>query len=147
MIDDKIKKQMIYKTYPAKIEEWDNVSIYVEKKLNDWKIDNKDIIQLLIVVEEIYANIAHYAYKNTDKGEGDMELGIGYIDDTIYLQFIDSGVAFNPVARKDPDITLSAEERDVGGLGIYMCKKWADEFDYKREDDKNILTFIKKYKR
>lgn len=146
MLDEKIKKQIDYKIFPAKVEKWEEVSNYVEEKLEGWNVDKKIIIELLIAVEELYVNIAHYAYKDTDKGEGDMQLGLGYIDDTIYMQFIDSGKEFNPVEKEDPDITLSAEDREIGGLGIYMCKKWADEFNYKREDNKNILTFIKKCK-
>lgn len=144
MLTEDIKKQIVYKKFPAKIEGWEDVSAYVEEELKKHNIDKKHIMELLITFEELFVNISLYAYKDTPKGEGDMTLGLGYVDGSIYMQFIDEGVEFDPTAKKDPDLTLSAEDRNIGGLGIYMAKTWADEFSYVRENNKNVLTFIKK---
>ncbi len=102
----------------------------------------KAISQVEIAVEEIYINIAHYAYPS---GEG--EAVIRCETDTemskITIQFVDAGTPFDPLAKEDADISLSAEERSIGGLGILMVKKLMDEVTYCYEEGKNILTIAK----
>ncbi|MCR4823534.1 MAG: ATP-binding protein [Treponema sp.] len=93
-----------------------------------------------LAVEEIFVNIAHYAY-SPEKGfawiQGD------FSDNTLTVIFKDQGKAFNPLAKKDPDITLSAEERNIGGLGIFLTKKFMDSVDYEYRDGYNILSIKK----
>ncbi|MCR5485445.1 MAG: ATP-binding protein, partial [Clostridiales bacterium] len=79
------------------------------------------------------------------------EIAVSFIEpdteggpETIKMTFCDRGVAFDPLAKDDPDITASADERQIGGLGIFMVKKSMDKVEYKRENDKNILTIYKK---
>lgn len=65
---------------------------------------------------------------------------------TVYLTFIDSGVPYDPLEKGDPDVTLSAEERKVGGLGIYMVKKSVDDIRYEYRDGQNIVTVFKRFR-
>ena len=93
-----------------------------------------------LMVEEIFVNIASYAYSDnigTVTVKGDVA------DNKLTLVFIDSGVAYDPLAHPDPDLTLSAEEREIGGLGIYLVKKYANHADYEYKDGQNILTICK----
>jgi len=100
-------------------------------------------MQLDIAMDELFSNIAHYAYPN---GEGDATV-LAEFDEAqriFSLTFIDSGVPYNPTEKEDPDITLSAEERSIGGLGIMMVRKTMDEMTYDYRDGKNYLTICKK---
>ena len=97
--------------------------------------------QIDLAVEEIVVNIAHYAY---DGAEGDAVINSSYDDGVFKISFSDSGKKFNPLERDDPDITLSAEERSIGGLGIFLTKKFMDTVEYEYQDGKNILKISKK---
>ena len=109
---------------------------FVEEELEKMDCPMKTCMQITVAVEEIFINIAHYAYGD---GHGTMTLGIASKQDGgALLQFTDSGMPFDPLAKKDPDITLSAEERQIGGLGIFMVKKTMDDVRYRYEDKKNI---------
>jgi len=97
-----------------------------------------------VAVEEIFTNIASYAYPD---GDGKVQLCMEFSQEepsTMTLRFLDSGIPFDPLAKADPDVTLSAEERQIGGLGIYMVKKTMDEVSYDYKDGKNIFTMKKK---
>lgn len=102
-------------------------------------------IQLEIAIEEIFVNIAHYAY-NPVIGKATVRMDVDEEANTVSLQFEDEGTPYNPLSREDPDITLGVEERGVGGLGIYMTKKSMDDVGYSYEDGKNILVITKKIK-
>lgn len=126
----------------ATVENLDSVLEYVEDILGENGVSPKICITMAIAVEELFVNIAHYAYgENT----GDAEVVCECNDNKIYVTFTDSGIEFNPLLRPDPDVTLSAQDRSIGGLGIYMTKKSMDDMIYKREDGKNILTIVKNY--
>ena len=96
-----------------------------------------------MAVEEIFVNIAHYAYA---PGEGEAEIAALVEGDPaeLVVEFRDSGVPYDPLAKPDPDVTLSAEERGIGGLGIYMVKKSMDDVQYRHEGGRNILTIRKR---
>ena len=96
--------------------------------------------KIAIAVEEIFVNIAHYAY-NPETGSVIIRIAV---DDEAVIEFEDTGIAYNPLEKEDPDITASAAEREVGGLGIFMTKQLMDSVLYKREAGKNILT-VKKH--
>lgn len=100
-------------------------------------------MQINIAVEEVFVNIALYAY---DQAVGIAKICANYLKDenAIVLTFIDSGKPFDPLAKQDPDITLSAEERGIGGLGIFMTKKIMDECTYEYRNGQNILKMKKK---
>ena len=94
-----------------------------------------------LAVEEIFVNIAHYAYNPT---VGEAWVSSSFADNVLTVIFKDNGKPFNPIAKEDPDITLSAEERDIGGLGIFLTKKFMDSVDYEYRDGQNVLTIRKK---
>lgn len=95
-----------------------------------------------VAVEELYINIANYAYL---PGKGEAVISVWFEDDsTIVIEFRDKGKFFDPLMKEDPDVTLSAGERPIGGLGIFMVKKSMDDVQYRREGDQNILTIKKK---
>jgi serine/threonine-protein kinase RsbW len=100
--------------------------------------------EVSIAVEEIFVNIAHYAY-NPDIGEVVVRVSS---DDHLNLciELEDVGVKFNPLENADPDITLSVQDRKIGGLGVFMVKKLMDEITYRYENGKNILTLTKQFK-
>lgn len=130
-----MKKEKIFK---AKIEELNNVQNFILASLSlNEKLQN----QIKIVIEEIFVNIASYAYKN----DGDVKLIVSTYRDQFSITFIDSGFKFNPLDNEDPDLNENAKERRIGGLGIFMVKKLMDGIHYKYENNQNILTLVKKY--
>lgn len=122
----------------AKLENMDAVLDFVNKHLMDTppKIKN----QIGIAVDEVFSNIARYAY-NPDVGGAVVRVAA---DDDITIEFEDSGVAYDPLSGDAPDTALSAEEREIGGLGMFIVKKIMDSAEYKRMGSKNILTIKKK---
>ena len=98
---------------------------------------------LCVAIEELFVNVARYAYPD---GEGDMSLHIGFDNQSraITFRMTDKGVPFDPLTKPEPDITLSAEDREIGGLGIFITKKTMDSLSYSYENGENVLTMIKK---
>ena len=134
--------RMTNKTFPAKAEALSDVIGFVEQMLECFECPMKTQTALCIAIEEVFVNVAHYAYGD---GEGSVTLGIGFDKDnrTLTFRMTDSGVPFDPLKKPDPDITLSAEEREIGGLGIFITKKTMDSLSYAYENGENILTMIK----
>ncbi len=130
-------------TVEATVENISKVTDFVDDILDNVNCPLKVKIQMDIAIDEIFGNIAHYAYG--DK-VGKATVRIEEYDNpkAIGITFIDSGVAYNPLEKEDPDITLSAEEREIGGLGIYMVKKNMDTMEYEYSQGQNKLL-IKKY--
>ncbi len=126
-------------TIDAKLDNLDEVLDFISGSLEEADCPMKLITQINIVVEEIFVNIAHYAY-NPEIGYAKLRIKV---DDVVEIEFEDSGVPYDPLAKEDPNITLSAEERNIGGLGIFMVKKIMDTVEYRHEDGKNILTIRK----
>lgn len=126
----------------ARTEHLPQVLEFVDEQLEAVGCPMKIQMQIDIAVEEIFVNIAHYAY-NPEIGTAMVRVEI--LDDppTVDITFIDHGVPYDPLAKADPDITLSAEERQIGGLGIFMVKKSMDDITYDYRDGHNILTIKK----
>ncbi len=127
-------------TLRAELASLETVTDFVNRFMDGCGYDNKFQTQIDIVVEEIYVNICSYAYPD---GIGDATLELAAEGDRLTLTFTDSGFAYNPLEREEPDITLSAEEREIGGLGIFMVKQIMDEITYQRIDGKNVLKAAK----
>ena len=130
-------------TLEAKVENLDRVLSMVEEFLNGLHCPLRTQMRLAVVVEELYVNIASYAYT---PGTGDATIRIEAERDplTIVITLIDSGVPYDPLQKPDPDVTLAAKDRKIGGLGIFMAKKIMDEMKYQRKDGRNILTVRKR---
>ena len=99
-------------------------------------------MQIALAVEEIFVNIAHYAYA-PDKGKATVRVEVSEAPVRVTITFIDSGVPYDPLAKEDPDVNLKAEERKIGGLGIYLTKQVMDDVVYEYKDNQNILTLKK----
>ena len=138
-------------TAEAKIEAIETNLTLVEEFLDEHleKADcpMKTAMEINIAAEEIFVNISKYAYGEdtgtaslcfrAEKGDGEGE------PDRAIITFIDQGIPYDPLAKEDPDITLSAEERQIGGLGIFMVKEIMDECYYEYKDGSNVLTLVK----
>ena len=139
-VDNQIKLESL--TVPAELDQLQTVQDFIERHLRTVNCSAKSEIAIQVAVEELYVNIAHYAYA-PGHGMVTIRCGVGGSPKKILLQLEDSGVPFNPLAKKDADITLSADERQVGGLGILMVKRTMDHMEYVYQDGKNILTVEK----
>lgn len=115
---------------------------FIDKHLEAVGCPIKSQMQIDVAAEEIFVNIAHYAYK-PDKGMAKVRVEVG--DDPLHVSitFIDHGVKYDPLAKEDPDVTLSAEERQIGGLGIFLVKNTMDDINYQYVNGSNILTLKK----
>lgn len=129
-------------TVDATIDNVQTITDFVDERLEEMNCPVKAQMQLNIVIDELCSNVARYAY--SDK-TGKVTVSVDTVDKPmkVWLTFTDEGVPYNPLAKEDPDITLSVEERKLGGLGIYMVKKMMDEFRYEYKDGKNIVTVCK----
>ena len=145
MFDYKPKKRdegMLNKSFPAKTEALTDVLGFAENALRAHQCSAEMQTSICVAIEEIFVNIARYAYGG---GEGEVAFGIGFDADsrTVTFRLADKGIPFNPLKKEDPDITLSAEEREIGGLGILIAKKMMDSVTYAYENGENILTVVK----
>jgi sigma-B regulation protein RsbU (phosphoserine phosphatase) len=146
VLDYKKKKggmSMTNRIFPAKTEALDEVIGFVEESLEGFECSIKNSMAISVAIEEVFVNVAHYAY---GEGEGDVSFDIGFSEESREVTFVmkDKGVPFDPLKKADPDITLSAEERSIGGLGIFITKKTMDRVEYAYENGENVLTMIKK---
>ena len=122
----------------AKLENIDAVIDFIDERIEDCSPKTRK--QIEIAVDEIFSNIARYAY-NPDIGNATVRVAV---DDDITIEFEDSGTDYDPLAKDDPDVSLPPEKRKAGGLGVFMVKNIMDSVEYRREGDKNILTVRKK---
>ena len=129
-------------TVEAKTTNIEAVTDFVNEQLEALDCPMKAQMQIDIAIDELFGNIAHYAY-NSEIGKATVRVEV--IEDplAVVITFIDNGVPYDPIAKADPDITLSAEEREIGGLGIYMVKKSMDDITYEYKDGQNILAIKK----
>lgn len=130
----------------AAIKNLDRVLDFVNAELERMGCSIKEQIQIDMAVEELFVNIAHYAYEGRT---GDAVICAGPERDSgedgvLRITLQDWGIPFDPLEKKDPDISLSVEEREIGGLGIFMAKKVMDRMEYRYENGQNILTMLKK---
>lgn len=128
-------------TVPAKIDNLEEVTNFVDCFLEENDCSLKAQTQIDVVIDEIFHNIVSYAYQQDG---GDVTIQIENTESCrIVLTFKDMGVPFDPLKSEDPDITLDAQQREIGGLGIYMVKKMMDNVSYEYCDGQNILVLEK----
>lgn len=130
-------------TIEASVDNIEAVTDFVNEQLEALDCPMKAQIQIDIAIDELFSNIAYYAY-NPDVGNATVRVEVIENPLTVKISFIDNGVPYDPLAKADPDVTLSAEEREIGGLGIYMVKKSMDDISYEYKDGQNILTIKKR---
>ena len=129
-------------TIEAKIENIPEVTAFVDEQLEAHGCSMKAQMQIDIAIDELFSNIARYAYQS-DTGSATVRVEIREDPLSVVITFIDNGIPYDPLKKEDPDVTLSAEERGIGGLGIYMVKKSMDELSYEYKDGQNVLTIRK----
>jgi anti-sigma regulatory factor (Ser/Thr protein kinase) len=132
-------KELITEALTDKLPE---VLSFVDEQLETVDCPMKTQMQIDIAVEEIFVNIANYAYAD-EKGSAAVQVEFTTEPQSVSITFRDSGIPYDPLAKPDPDISLSAEERQIGGLGIFMVKKSMDDIKYQYLDGQNILTLTK----
>ncbi len=129
-------------TVCARLDCLDEVLDFVRTKLAEHDVSKKAKMQIVIAVEELFVNIARYAYGDQE-GKATIQIWFSMEPKMITICLIDEGTPYNPLEKKDPDVSLSAEEREIGGLGIFMVKKSMDSMKYDYREGKNILTIQK----
>ena len=148
MLDYKPQKggeQVMNKTFPAKTQALSQVIDFTEEALESFDCPLKIRTALCVATEEVFVNIAHYAYPESD-GEMTLHLSFDKQSSKVTFRFADKGIPFDPLKKPDPDVTLSANEREIGGLGIFIAKKTMDTMSYTYENGENILTMTKTIK-
>ncbi len=130
-------------TLEAKIENIPKVTAFIDEELEARDCSMKAQVQLDVAVDELFSNVSYYAYA-PDTGYATIRFEYDEQTDTAQVTMIDRGVPYNPLEKEDPDVTLSAKEREVGGLGIFLVKKTMDDMTYCREDGANIVRIKKR---
>ncbi len=146
LIFDYKKKEgaaMKEKVFSAKKDVLSEVMAFTEECLEFFDCPMKSAVAICVAVEEIFVNIASYAY-GEGTGEASLSFSFDEAERLMTLMVQDEGTPFNPLERAEPDITLSAADREIGGLGIFITKKTMDTVAYRYENGKNILTMTKK---
>ena len=129
-------------TIAATVENIEVVTDFVNQQLELLECPMKAQMQIDVAIDELFSNIAHYSY-NPEVGQATVRVEVVENPLAVTITFIDNGIPYDPLAKEDPDLTLSAEERQIGGLGIYMVKKSMDEITYEYKDGQNILAIKK----
>ncbi len=127
---------------PAAVHNITQVTQFVNEELKRLRCPDKARRQIDIAIDELFGNIARYAY-NPEVGNATVSIEVHDDPLSVEITFTDNGKAYDPLAKADPDVSLSAEEREIGGLGIYMVKKSMDSVIYEYRDGKNILKIRK----
>lgn len=130
-------------TLRNKIEDLQKITIALERLEEAWNLPAKVVMNMNLALEEVVSNVIFYAFEADTAHEIDIHFELK--DEKIFVHIMDDGVAFNPIKTPPPnDLAKKAEERNIGGLGIYFVKNFMDDLDYKRDQHKNILTLVKK---
>lgn len=130
-------------TVEATIDNIDKVTDFVNEQLEENNCSMKAQMQIDVAIDELFGNIAHYAY-SPEIGNATVQIEVQPSPLSVIITFIDNGMPYDPLAKADPDVTASADERDIGGLGIYLVKKSMDEISYEYNKGRNILKIKKR---
>lgn len=135
------ERDIIEKTFDATVEALPEVIAFVEEQLEANNASMKAVMTISVALEEMFVNIAHYAYPD---GPGKATVGVSFDGDDVSIALTDKGIFFDPLAKEDPDVTARAEDREIGGLGIFMVKNSMDHCFYERRGDENIFVMKKR---
>ncbi len=127
-------------TKQAKIEYLRDLMEFVSNNALQHDFSQKKIKEIELATEEVLMNIISYAYEDD---AGDIEINCWHDNDKRFItEIVDTGKYFDVLSGKEPDLTSDIEEREVGGLGLFFIKQFMDDVQYRREEDKNILTLV-----
>ncbi len=129
-------------TVTATIENINAVTEFVDRQLEELDCPIKTQTQIDIAIDELFSNIVHYAY-SPNVGDATVRVDVGENPSSVIITFIDAGKPYNPLQKTDPDITLGINDREIGGLGIFLVKKSMDEMTYEYTNGQNILRIKK----
>ena len=121
----------------------DEVTDFVNQELDQHECSAKSRIQIDVAIDEIFSNISNYAYHG-EEGAVVVQTDFDTNTNMISICFIDDGIPFNPLTHKEPDVTLSAAQREIGGLGIFVVIRTMDKVNYENQNGKNVFTIWKK---
>ncbi len=124
-----------------RIEELTSLAEQIDNLAEKWEISPAMAMNINLVLEEAVSNVIFYGF--SDAGKHEIRISISLENKLLTIKITDDGIPFNPLAQQQPDIDLPAEERPVGGLGIYLISQMMDEMHYARQKDQNILTLRK----
>ncbi len=127
---------------PNDIETIPQLNEFIDSVAEEVGLEMSLTMSLNLALEEAVVNVMEYAYPEGQKG--DVEIEVTADQEWMTFVIMDTGIAFDPTMKEDADTTLSAEERPIGGLGIFLVRQLMDVIDYKRQDNKNVLTLRKK---
>ena len=133
-------------TVDATVDNLNKVLAFIDEQLEANNCPMRVMLEIDVAAEEIFVNVASYAYTS---GIGSVAIEVNFEEKpkAVAIRFIDSGIPYNPLEKEDPDVTLPAEKRGIGGLGVFMVKKSMDEVAYEYKDGKNHLTIRKLFDR
>ena len=131
-------------TFPATLDHIEAATDFLNDILEGAGCPMKAAMQLDIALDELMSNVARSAYTN---GTGAVTISVDILNGPrrAVMSLTDSGIPYDPLKKEDPDITLSAEERQIGGLGIFIVKKSMDDMTYEYKDGKNTVTIVKRF--
>ena len=129
-------------TIEATPENIDTVIEFVDEQLEEYGCGMKEQMAIDVAVDELFANIAQYAY-SPETGYATVLVDVIKDPLSVEITFIDNGIPYDPLAKSDPDTSLSVEDREIGGMGIFIVKKSMDLVNYEYKGGKNILTIKK----
>ena len=131
-------------TLDATVDNIEKVTEFVNEQLGECGCPMKIQMQIDIAIDELFGNIAHYAY-HPEVGPATVRVEVLKEQPAVVITFLDNGVPYDPLKKEDPDVTLSAQERTTGGLGIFLVKKSMDDILYEYKDGQNILKIRKNF--
>ena len=123
------------------IEELSALAEKIDDLAEKWELSQALAMNINLVIEEALSNIIFYAFADTDKHK--IEISISLENSSLSIKITDDGIPFNPLLQQQPDINLPAEDRPVGGLGIFLISQIMDEMHYARQKNQNILILNK----
>ena len=129
-------------TFEAVAENIPQLTELIDGQLEALDCSMKAQMQIDVAVDEIFGNIARYAYGD-GRGDATVRFDFDGTSRMASISFLDRGMPFDPLKKADPDVTLAAEDRAIGGLGIFLVKKTMDDMKYRYENGMNILTLYK----
>ena len=127
------------------ISELDRIHLTVEELLGKWELPPAMGFSLDLVLEEAFTNVVKYAFD--DNLDHQIVLEFELNDNRLEIRLIDEGLSYDPTQKSDPDIDAPVEDRQVGGLGIFLIKQFMDSVEYQRKDNKNYLILTKQISR
>ena len=136
------KQKLEERLFPARLDRLEEAQAFVAAGMEKAGVPEKTAMQISVAFEEMFVNVCNYAYPDA---EGDVTVGMAATDGDVTIRLTDAGIPFNPLEKETPDTTLSAEERPIGGLGIFMVRKTMDEVEYAYQDRQNVFTMRKHY--